>query len=168
MSNMEQRIRQLEDFESLRYLKHYFYCHCVDRAVAGDSAAVEEMATHFSDDIVADFTGFPLAEGKSAVMAFYRQGVPSFLCYSQHRVMNEVIDIHGETATGRWYLDCPVIFRPGNPLGIEGAGLIMGRYEEEYALIDGVWKWTKIVALLDVQSSQAQGWQGAQLLRGNR
>lgn len=138
MSDLETRIQHLEDREAIRRLKHYYYCHCVDLAVAGDANAIKETISRFADDMVADFTGLPLMEGKEVVSAFYSQGVPGFLSWCQHRVMNEVIDIDGDTAKATWYIDCPADFRPGNPIGIDGSGIIGGRYEEEYARIDGV------------------------------
>ena len=168
MSDLEKRIRHLEDLEAIRRLKHYYYCHCVDRAVAGDSQASEETISRFSKYIVADFTGLPLAEGKEAVAAFYAQGVPAFLSWCQHRVMNEVIDIDGDTATAMWYIDCPASFREGNPTGIEGSGFIAGRYAEEYIREDDVWKWSKITALLDVQKSFSDNWVGAEQIGSNR
>jgi hypothetical protein len=102
MSDLEARIAHIEDVEAIRYLKHYCYCHCVDRAVAGKSGAIDEMINRLTDDVVIDFTGFPLAEGKEAVTAFYAQGVPSMLSWSQHRTSNEVITIDGDRATGLW------------------------------------------------------------------
>ena len=167
MNDLEARIQNLEDLEAIRRLKHYYYCHCVDRAVAGDAGASEETLSRFADDIVADFTGFPLAEGKEAVGAFYAQGVPEILSWCQHRVTNEVIDIDGDTATGIWYIDCPADFRSGNPTGLEGSGFIAGRYKEEYVRIDGVWKWKKITALLDVQAGFGQNWNNAQYIEDN-
>ncbi len=168
MTDLETRIQQLEDLEAIRRLKHYYYCHCVDRAVAGDASASEETISRFADNIVADFTGQPLVEGKEAVAAFYAQSVPAFLSWCQHRVMNEVIDIDGDTATALWYIDCPATFRPGNPSGLEGSGFIAGRYAEEYIREDGVWKWTKITALLDVQKSFTDNWNSAQQTNSNR
>lgn len=82
MTELEQRIQLLEDREAIRHLKHYYYCDCVDRRVAGDESATEELASRFADDVKADFTGIPIVEGKAAVIAFYDQGVPAFLSYS--------------------------------------------------------------------------------------
>ena len=168
MNDFEQRLQRQEDLEAIRRLKHYHYCHCVDRAVAGDPRAIEETVDRFTDDIVADFTGFPLAEGKAAVTAFYAQGVPSILSYSQHHVFNEVIDIDGDHATGLWYVHCPVNFTDASPVGKVAPGLVMGRYEEEYVRRDGVWKWRKIVALLDVVAPGDTPWAGANQLHENR
>ncbi len=158
MSTPESRIQYLEDLEAIRHLKHYYYCHCLDRTVAGDSAAIEETISRFTDDIVADFTGLPLAQGKAEVSMFLADGLPAFMSWSQHRVTNELIAIDGDTASASWYLDCPVVFREGNPMSALGAGFMIGRYEEEYVRQDGVWKWSKIVALFDVQAEFATNW----------
>jgi hypothetical protein len=79
-----------------------------------------------------------------------------------------VIDIQGDRATGLWYLQCPVIFTAESPLGQVAPGLIAGRYQEEYVREDGVWKWSRIVALLDVMSPTEKLWADATLLRSNR
>ena len=168
MIEIEQRLQLQEDLEAIRRLKHYHYCHCVDRAVAGEAAAIEETISRFTDDIVADFTGFPLAEGKAAVTAFYARGVPSILSYSQHHVFNEVIDIDGDQATGLWYVHCPVNFTEASPVGEAVPGLVMGRYEEEYVRQDGLWMWRKIVAWLDVVAPGETPWAGATQLQDNR
>ncbi len=166
--DLEQRLQQIEDREAIRALKHHYYCHCVDRAVAGEAGAIEQTLSRFTDDIVADFTGFPVAEGKAAVSAFFAQGVPAFLSYSQHRVCNDVIEIDGDTATGRWYVDCPVVFRDGNPTGNSGPGFIGGRYEERYRREGGVWKFARIVALLDVNAEFQFNWTQARQRFDNR
>ena len=167
MTNLEYRLQRFEDLEAIRRLKHYNYCHCVDRAVAGISSAIDETISHFTDDVVADFTGFPLAEGKEAVADFYARGVPSILSYSQHHVFNELIDIDGDQATGLWYVHCPVNFTEASPLGKVAPGLVMGRYEEQYVREEGVWKWRRIVALLDVVSPGEMPWVGANQLFAN-
>jgi hypothetical protein len=166
--NLEKRVQYLEDLEAIRYLKHYIYCHCVDRIVAGDETAIEEIVSRFTDDIIADFTQFPLMEGIEAVSDFYIVGVPSCLSWCQHRVMNDVISIDGDTATASWYIDCPSDFIPGNPTGVEGSGFIAGRYQEEYIREDGLWKWKKIIALLDLQTGFSDNWQGANQIQNNR
>ena len=155
MTNMEARIQRLEDTEAIRRLKQYYYCHCVDRAVAGDEHAMGELISRFAEDMAIDFSGLPVIEGREPVAAFYAQQVPNFMSWCHHRVMNEVIDIDGDTATARWYFDCPAILLEGNPFGILGSYVIAGRYEEEYVRQDGVWKWRKITAILDTQRAFA-------------
>ena len=151
MTDLEKRIAQLEDMESIRRLKHYYYCHCVDRAVVGDVQAIGETISRFADGMAIDFTGLPVIEGREPVAAFYSQHVPNFMSWCHHRVMNEVIDIDGDTATARWYFECPGNFLEGNPFGLVGSWVVAGRYVEDYVREDGVWKWRKITAKLDTQ-----------------
>ena len=136
--------------------------------VAGDERAAAEIAAHLADDVVADFTGFDLMEGRAAVEHFLFRHVPAVLSYSQHRVMNEVIDIDGDTAHALLYLDCPVVFRPGNALGIDGSAFIAGRYEEDYVREHGVWKWRRITALLDTVAGFEHNWNGARQFERRR
>ena len=74
----------------------------------------------------------------------------------------------GDTATGLWYVNCPVVFTEESPVGRVAPGLIAGRYEEEYVREDGVWKWRRIVALLDVVGPADEFWANASMLRSNR
>lgn len=65
------------------------------------------------------------------------------------------------------YVHCPVNFTEVSPAGKSGPGLVMGRYEEEYIRKAGVWKWRRIVALLDVVVPQEAGWAGASQILAN-
>jgi Integrase core domain len=66
-TDLEKRIGQLEDIEAIRRLKQYYYCHCVDRAVAGDRQAIEETISRFADGMTIDFTGLPVLEGSESL-----------------------------------------------------------------------------------------------------
>jgi len=61
--NGEERIRVLEDIESIKKLKAS-YCYLVDAAVAGDRCQVDELLMHFSDDARADFDILGVHEGR--------------------------------------------------------------------------------------------------------
>ena len=168
MSSAEQRIQRLEDLESIRHLKHYYFCHCVDEGIAGDEQAAEKIASRLTDDVVLDFTRMPLFEGKQAVLEFLAGVVPDVISWAQHRVVNDVIEVDGDRASGVWYVDCPVVYREGKLPGLEGNCLVAGRYEEEHRRVDGVWKFSRIVALVDVQSSSEVNWRDAEWRRSNR
>ena len=160
--------KTLIDIEEIRRLKHYYYCHLIDRGVAGDESAFEEHRTRFTESVTADFTPFPPFEGKAAVTKYLTKTVPALLSYSHHRVMNDVIDVDGDEAAGLWYFDCPVVYRPGNELNLSGPGIIFGRYEEKYVREDGIWKWQHITALLDIFAEADLPWGDITYLRKNR
>ena len=115
MKSLEDRILKLENKEAIRDLKHEIYCYCVDLIVAGVDKK-QLILDHLTEKVVADFTGFPLIDGKAAVAEFLFETVPSILSYSQHRVSNSVIKVRGKAASALWYVDCPVVFKSENKL----------------------------------------------------
>lgn len=60
------------------------------------------------------------------------------------------------------------MFRPGNVRKLEGSALLLGRYREEYVRENGVWKWRKIAALLDVVQMLGHDWAAVGRREGNR
>ena len=180
MSDLEARVRRLEDIEEIRKLKHYYYAACIDRMVClHDERAIAELIGRFTDDIEIDFTTFPIIRGKQAVGDFFAKGVPSWLSWCQHRVMNEVIEVDGDSARGQWYFDCPAFYRgeTGGPLAffrrwrgsvISGSGLVAGRYIEDYVREGGIWKWKRIEAQLDVNHGLKNAFDGARYVEKNR
>ena len=168
MSDLTVRLEHIEQVAAIRRLKHSVYCDGIDRLVAGDTSARAALSAHLSADVVADWTGRELMTGKATVEAIFFEQVPATLSFSQHRVLNEVIDIDGDVATASWYLDCPAVFRPGNVRKIEGSALLLGRYQEELVRDNGVWKWRRITALLDVMQTLGHDWQAVGRRAGNR
>ena len=168
MTDLAARLAHLEDLEAIRRLKHATYCAGIDRLVAGDASGKAAISAHLTEDVVGDWTGRELMIGKAAVEAFLFEEVPAVLSYSQHRVLNDVIDIDGNSATASWYLDCPAVFRPGNMRKIQGSGILIGRYQEQYVREGGVWKWRRITALLDVVQDLEHYWSAAIQRERNR
>ena len=168
MREIEERIRSLEQKDAIRHLKHHTYCLCIDKIISGDREPQKQVSAHLTDDVIADFSGFPIMHGRNEVETFLFEHVPSVLAYSQHRVTNEVIALHSNKASAVWYLDCPVVFQPENQLEIIGSGIISGRYEEEYIFENNLWKWSKITALLDTVESFDINWARARQRKTNR
>ncbi len=151
--SLEERIQILEDIESIKKLKAS-YCYWADAGTAGDASAMERLVDHFTDDEPwADFGAFGLHKGKEAVGAFYKEVVPSTLSYSAHMVANPVIEVAGDRAKGRWYVDVPCTLR-----GAERALWLQAKYDEEYVREGGKWKWQSITAKFDFISPFDEGW----------
>lgn len=154
-TDLEKRIRVLEDMEEIRKLKHR-YCYLVDRGVAGEGAAIDELMQYFTTDAKVDFGELGgVHEGKDAVDAFFRTFVPAVLSYSAHMVANPVIGVNGDHATGRWYVDVPCTAR--QPEG-DTAAWLQARYEESYIREEGIWKWTFMKAMFDFITPFELGW----------
>ncbi len=150
---VEERIRILEDIESIKKLKAS-YCYWVDAGTAGDASQMDELVAHFTDDEPwADFGPFGVHKGKEAVAAFFKDVVVSTLSYSAHMVCNPIIEVDGSKATGKWYVDVPCTLR-----GAERPLWLQAQYEEEYVKEGGDWKWKSITARFDFISPFDEGW----------
>lgn len=148
---LENRIRALEDIEEIKQLK-YNYCYTAD---GGD---VEGWLAGFTEDAAADF-GFARYEGKRELRQFIGERFPSDCAFAKHQVMNPVIKVNGDKATGKWYVLCPGTFKPTNEAIWIGA-----TYEEKYVRQRGKWKCRSMVVKFDFMTPYDQGWVKKQFL----
>lgn len=114
----------MDDVRAIHRLKHEF-CYAADRF---DAAA---WATLFTED--GRFVGessVGTLEGRAELQAFMED--PPF-DDTVHTVMNPIVDVNGEAATGQWY--SLLLYKPTDG----EIGLLQTRYDEEYAKVDGEW-----------------------------
>jgi uncharacterized protein (TIGR02246 family) len=125
---LTQRITRLEDIEAIKQLKAR-YCTICDADHDPD-----RITTVFTEDGVWEGRGIGHAEGHAAIRELFR-GFQRLISYSQHMVMNPLIEVNGERATGVWYFFGTFTMRDGNQAKWQAA-----RYHEDYAKVNGEWK----------------------------
>ena len=133
MSDLEARIKRLEDIEEIKKLKHK-YCYTVD---AHD---LEGIVSVFADDAKADYGPLGLYEGKAEVRRFFSEVVVGVLPFYVHMVHNGSIEVNGDEAEGKWYFEVPANHKPSDK-----AVWIQGIYDEKYKRVNGEWK----IAVMD-------------------
>ncbi len=90
--------------------------------------------------------------GREAIRTFF-QGAPKLLPFAIHQVMNPLIEVQGERATGKWYLFQPCTLAEGNQ-----AAWLAARYEEEYVKVGGGWQFTQLKVFSSFMTPYDQGW----------
>jgi ketosteroid isomerase-like protein len=147
LEELARRIQVLEDIEALKKLKARYCAYCDNHYDADGLAAL------FTEDAVWD-GGERLgrSEGREAIRAFF-QGAPTRLPFAIHHVTNPFIDVHGDTATGRWYLFQPCTRAEGNR-----AVWLAARYEEDYVRQGGEWKFRQMRIFPAFYTPYDQGW----------
>lgn len=110
MSDLESRIRRIEDIEAIRHLKAR-YAEYADEKYTDDHRrkSQEELdrigrlqAGLFTEDAVWDGgEHFGTYRGRDAIFGFVRKGGWSF---AMHYFLNPRIDVDGDRATARWML----------------------------------------------------------------
>lgn len=125
---LEKRITRLEDLESIKQLKAR-YCEICD-----DNHDPKRIVSIFTDDGIWEGRGIGKARGHAQIEALFENFQKS-ISYSQHMVLNPIIEVDGNSATGIWYFFGPFTFYEDNQAMWQAA-----RYREDYEKVDGSWK----------------------------
>lgn len=140
LSDLEKRIRIMEDIEAIKKLKAKYF-RCVDKKLW------EEMETVLTEDAVADYgMGIELLQGRKAIIEFLKKNLDRDSMISVHQGHNPEIEITSDTtAKGVWVLNDRLI--------IQTIATLNGwrYYEDEYVKVNGEWKKksTKIANILE-------------------
>lgn len=146
LEDLERRIKALEDIEAIKRLKRDYCSYCDDHYDA------DALADLFTEDAVWDGGIRGKSEGREAIRQFF-VNAPSRIPFAIHMVLNPVIDVHGDTANGTWYLFQPCTFADGNR-AVWGSA----RYDEEYVRVDGEWKFQNLKLTSFFWTPFDEGW----------
>ena len=128
LESLEARITRLEDLEAIKQLKTR-YCEICD-----DDHNPAEITSIFTEDGIWEGRGIGKAQGHDEIRALFTRFQQS-ISFSQHMVMNPIIEIDGDRASGRWYFLGPFTMTEGNQAKWQAA-----RYREDYVKVNGQWK----------------------------
>ena len=135
-SALERRITRLEDIEAIRQLKAR-YCEICD-----DMHNPDRIASVFAADGIWESPDFGQAQGHDAIRELFL-GFQRMFSFSQHNIMNPIIDVDGERATGIWYL-----MGPWTQTEDDKAIWMTARYDDDYVKVDGEWKYQHLRAVV--------------------
>ncbi len=145
---LERRVRIIEDIEAIKKLKAR-YC-----AVCDDNHNPDEIVKLFAIDGVWESEGIGTHRGHAEIRALFEK-FRERISFSQHNVMNPIIEVYGDVAKGTWYFLGPFTFRKGNR-----AMWLAARYEEDYVRIDGAWVIKHLRAIGRIAAPYETGWAG--------
>ena len=146
MKTLEERIRTLEDIERIKQLKARYAAACDDNYDA------EAIAALFTIDGVWDGGPMGKAEGREAIAKFFSR-VSEFFPFAIHNVMNPIIDVDGDHATGQWYLIQPATMAKGNQ-----AVWLAGSYNDRYVRVGEDWMFQHLAVTVRFLTPYHEGW----------
>ena len=119
LSDIERRLIRVEDIEAIKQLKAR-YCEICD-----DDHNPERITSVFAEDGIWESADFGTARGHTEIRQLF-QKFQRLIEFSQHNVMDPIIEVHGDTATGEWYFIGPFTFREGHE-----ARWLAAKYKDE-------------------------------------
>lgn len=157
-ATLEDRIARLEAIEDIRRLKARYaeladakYLRNPHRKKSGQEleAAVAAQAACFTEDVEWDAGPFGTLKGRAALAESFA-GKPFW--FTLHGYMNPVIEVEGDTATGRWLHWLLVSHEE-----TARATHLMGYSNERYRRVSGEWlvSHMRLEVLFDVPFGQA-------------
>ena len=146
IAELEKRVTVSEDIEAIKRLKAR-YC-----AICDDNHNPDKITTLFVEDGIWEGAGVGHHQGHQAIRALF-QSFQERISFSQHNVMNPIIEVDGDRAKGTWYLLGPFTFRKGNR-----ALWLAARYEDDYVKINGEWKFKHLRAIGRMAAPYEKGW----------
>ena len=129
---LEARIRRLEDIEAIRQLKHR-YANLCDEDYPPDA-----LAALFTEDAVWDGGMLGKPEGRAAIRKFFA-ACSKTVSFAVHHVVNPIIEVDGDSATGSWVLWQPIVFTKG-----DRAAWLVARYHDRYVRVNGEWRFKHV------------------------
>ena len=145
-TELDRRLTRLEDKQEIRELK-YRYCYYFHE-MNWDSW--KEL---FAEDatVVVEREAIGTLEGPDGLDEF-AEIVEGSYQWLIHMVHNPVIEIDGRRATGKWVFEVPAVLEDGTPQWLSGI------YDEEYEVVDGEWKYTKVHGSFNYRADYDEGW----------
>lgn len=134
LTELEKRITRLEDIEAIKQLKA-LYCDICD-----DTHNPDRITALFAEDGIWESDDFGKAQGHEAIRKLFVDFRKQF-SFSQHNIMNPVITVDGQHASGSWYIVGPWNFAENNK-----KIWMTAKYNDDYVKIDGQWKYQHLRA----------------------
>jgi hypothetical protein len=133
----QSRLQVLEDIEAIRTLKAR-YCQACD-----DDHNPDKLGLLFTEDAVWEANVTGRAEGRAAIQKLLGDiGRSGRIRNSAHNVMNPIIEVDGDRATGEWRLI--MLYTGRHEDGSLHFSRIIGWYTDHYVRIGGQWQFQSL------------------------
>ena len=142
----EIKLEELLDKEAIRELMHTWF-YLVD-----EGKAVEVLDRFTTDDVTFDGGSLGKANSKEEWREMTKVMFEEELLFTRHLVSNDIINVEGDKASGKWYLNCPTVN------GNDEAVWIKGTYDIKFRRLNGEWKVSSFTFDPSYVSPYEKGW----------
>jgi hypothetical protein len=146
LKDMDRELTRLADIEAIKQLKYRY------AGICDDDHNPDKITSLFVEDGIWEGGPFGTAKGHAEIRKLF-QGFQKMIDFSQHNMMNPIIEVHGDKATGEWYLMGPYRLRDSKK-----DMWLTCMYKDDYVKINGQWKHQHLRATPRLWVPHAEGW----------
>ena len=150
VKQLEDKVQELTDREAIRELRCYYHEYI-------NTGKLSDILGLFIEDGEFDFSHLGKGKGRAAQKKFF-EGLGDYLSSVKQFIHNQIIEVHGDTATGFSYLEAKPVYK-GESF------LVAGRYDDEYIRQNGQWKFKKMKFTPYFMVPLKEGWAQEQKLK---
>ncbi len=148
--SLEEKIHRLYASHEIKNLKALYCAYC------DDNYNPRGLASLFTENAVWDGgPEFGRHSGRDAIRDFFAN-VSGSILFAAHLVMNPIIEVSKDRATGQWRLIMPCTVREPNQEA--EAKWLLSKYDEEYEFSDSKWLFSKMTVESQFYSGHKEGW----------
>ena len=144
-TTFEQKLQQVLDIEAIRKLKYEYMAHC------DNNYNPDGIAAQFTEDGTWEGGQFGSAFGRDQIREFFKFN-DNLVEFAVHFATNGIIDVAGDTATGKWYLWQPMVVKEG-----QQAMWLHGKYQDTYVRENGEWLYKSLKLNVEIFSPYETG-----------
>src|SRR4051812_11839119 len=104
LAELHARVRRCEDLEALRQLKVLYAQHADALWQAQSDGPARQMVELFTPDALIDLGPFGRYSGRETMQHAFHRLLPKSTSWSTHYIVNALIKVDGDTASGQFYL----------------------------------------------------------------
>jgi hypothetical protein len=147
-NELTRNLQLLLDLEAIKTLKHQYCAFC------DDNYNPDGIAGLFVEDGIWDGGDFGYRTGRDAIRKFF-QMAPKTLSFAAHQVMNPIIKVDGDHATGEWKLLQPcTVETPKGPRAM----WLAADYHDSYVRTPAGWKFQSLKVTSLFFTPHEDGW----------
>jgi len=146
--DLQQRLERLEAIEEVKQLKHLYFAYC------DDNYNPPAIAALFTEDAVWNGESFGCHVGREAIKRNFER-ISSDILFAAHLGMNSIIEVDGDTATGKWRMIMPSVVMNE---GVKEARWLLVAHEDTYAKVNGRWLFKTLSIHINFFSAHVGHW----------
>ncbi|AKT42180.1 nuclear transport factor 2 family protein [Chondromyces crocatus] len=147
LPGIKARLDRIDDLEALRDLKALYARRVDDNHRAPTPQSATAAADLFTNDAILDLGPGSRYEGRAQILNAFQNLFPAATAWSTHYIVNPLLQVNGNTATGTWYF---LLYTQPKTSPPSPVLTLWGHYAEKYVKTNAGWKFKEVNGIVSL------------------